>query len=66
MPVRSMRKTSSRRLASERNSVSRNVMSTIHLLSMMPEASPPASMRSTKPKAIMHTSIMANRFSQAQ
>ena len=46
--------------------MSKKVMSTIHLLRKMPEASPPASRRSTNPKATMHTSIMAYCFSRMQ
>ena len=65
-PVSFILTTSSRLLAKERKSMSKKVMSTIHLLRKMPEASPPASRRSTNPKATMHTSIMAYCFSRMQ
>ena len=65
-PVSFMRTTSSLRFANERKSVSRNVISTSHLLSAMSVAKPPASTLSTKPNATMHTSKMAYCFSLAQ
>lgn len=46
--------------------VMRKVISTIHLLSTMPVATPPASRRSTKPKATIHTSMMAYCLNLAQ
>ena len=65
-PVSFMRNTSSRRLANERKSVSRNVISTSHLLGAMSVAKPPASTLNTKPKATMHTSMMAYCLSLVQ
>ena len=65
-PVSFMRSTSSRRLANERNRVSKKVISTIHWLSATSSATPPATMRSTKPKATMHTSSTAYCFSFEQ
>ena len=65
-PVASIRSTSSRRLAKLRNRASRKVISTIHLLSTTPVATPPAKMRSTNPKATIHTSMMALSFSFTQ
>ena len=65
-PVCSICSTSSRRLANPMKRVMRNAMSTIQWLSSMPAASPPANMRSTKPKATMHTSMMAYCLSFTQ
>ena len=58
--------TSSLLFANPRNSVSRNVIMMSQWDSTMPDAAPPAAMRSRKPTERMQRSIMAMRFSLIQ